>query len=128
MTEDATEASVAIATGANGARVAVRDKMQPLLEWVERIEERVSGLTPEALSILETLAAAIGFLTRRAMQEMMPEFRDEEIVSLLAIQFGEVQARIVFPWTHAWPGAEANRTGLPTLCGGRTISRTLGSG
>ena len=74
-----------------GTRVVARDEMQPLLEWVERIEERAPELTPETLSVLETLAAAIGLLTRWAMMEMMPEFRDKEIVSLLGYGSGRIK-------------------------------------
>ena len=52
-------------------------------------------MTPETPSVLESLTARIAFLTRRAMLEMMYEARDEEIVSLLAIRFGEDKARTI---------------------------------
>ena len=74
------------------AKAAARDEMRALLDTAERIEERLSGLTPDAPSVLESLAARIGFLTRRAMLEMIDEGRDEEIVDLLAIRFGEDRA------------------------------------
>ena len=87
------ECALAVDPANPGAKAAARDEMQALLETAARIEERVSALAPQAPSVLESLAARIGFLTRRAMLEMMYEARDEEIVTLLAIRFGEDRAR-----------------------------------
>ncbi len=83
------ECALAVDPETPGAKAAARDEMRVLLDTAERIEERLSGLTPDASSVLESLAARIGFLTRRAMLEMIDEGRDEEIVDLLAIRFGE---------------------------------------
>ena len=87
------ECALAVDPASPGAQASARHEMQALLETLERIEERVSALTPETSSVLESLTARIAFLTRRAMLEMMYEYREEDIVTLLAIQFGEDEAR-----------------------------------
>ena len=87
------ECALAVDPANPGARASVTEEMQALLETVERIEERVSGLTPETRPVLESLTSRIAFLTRRAMLGMMHEHRDEDLVGLLAIQFGEDEAR-----------------------------------
>ena len=87
------ECALAVDPASPGAKAAARDEMRALLETAERIEKLVSALAPEAPSVLDSVAARIGFLTRRAMLEMMHEGRDDEIVSLLAIRFGEDKAR-----------------------------------
>ena len=87
------ECALAVDPASPGARASARHEMQALLEATERIEERVSALTPETSSVLESLTARIAFLTRRAMLEMMYEYREEDIITLLAIQFGEDEAR-----------------------------------
>ncbi len=87
------ECALAVDPANPGARASVAEEIQALLETVGRIEERVSGLTPETAPVLESLTSRIAFLTRRAMLEMIREHRDEDLVALLAIQFGEDRAR-----------------------------------
>ena len=89
------ECALAVDPAGPGARASARDEMQALFDAVARIEERLSGWTPETPSVLESLTARIAFLTRRAMLEMMYDCREEDIVTLLAIRFGEDRARTI---------------------------------